>query len=682
MLSVYTKEGFIPIETRQDYYYLMNYDGLHQLSFDVSVNDSINKHLINEAVIQNEDNRFLIKDINRRTKNITVTCELDMDEWKQKIFFDTAVDVRFQTKLLGDILNVIKPNGWSVSNAGIRTIKRTPELKDCTPYDVLVSLENTFNVVFDINVIKKEIRVIDPESFEYDGLYATPELNMKGVTWQGSSSDFCTRLFAYGKQDDSGNTTNIASINSGKEYIEDHTYTDKVITLVWRDERYTDPQSLYDDARKKLDILCVPKMSYDISIYDLSQMNKEYDFLQFGLYKMVKTIVNEDVSILQRVVTYKKYYDKPDKNVITLSNEQQKFTSKVSNILGGSTNEIIHGSFLEQAQKESAVIIEEFAKKGHRYETDNETYFLDALPKEKAKYVMRMNLGGIAFSQNGWAGPYTTAWTIDGKFNADFIAAGTLQAIKISGGSINIGNGTFVVDSNGNLKMTKGSINIGKKFIVDENGNLTVDGNGKFVGEVSGSTIRGSNIVGSALSSQSGTLLVSISNGKLTFINSKNSTLIDVYAADVVITQGDDITGKGDLVFDSSITSKAQIQSVGNLYSNKNAQIAKICYAQKFQNISDIRKKENVENIDLTGIFDYVDIKKFNYINDIEKSVGVIAQDFIGTPYEDIILRKDTQGYYTVDYNVFALACIQKNQQLEKRLDSFVDILKSKGVLE
>ena len=456
MLSVYTKEGFIPIETRQDYYYLMNYDGLHQLSFDVSVNDSINKYLINEAVIQNDDNRFLIKDINRRTKNITVTCELDMDEWKQKIFFDTAADVRFQTKLLGDILNVIKPNGWSVSNAGIRTIKRTPELKDCTPYDVLVSLENTFNVVFDINVIKKEIRVIDPESFEYDGLYATPELNMKGVTWQGSSSDFCTRLFAYGKQDDNGNTTNIASINSGKEYIEDHTYTDKVITLVWRDERYTDPQSLYDDARKKLDILCVPKMSYDISIYDLSQMNKEYDFLQFGLYKMVKTIVNEDVSILQRVVTYKKYYDKPDKNVITLSNEQQKFTSKVSNILGGSTNEIIHGSFLDQAQKESAAIIEEFAKKGHRYETDNETYFLDALPKEKAKCVMRMNLGGIAFSQNGWAGPYTTAWTIDGKFNADFIAAGTLQAIKILGGSINIGDGKFTVGSDGKLKSIDG----------------------------------------------------------------------------------------------------------------------------------------------------------------------------------------------------------------------------------
>ncbi len=460
MLSVYTKKGFIPIETRQNYYYLMNYDGFHQLSFDVSISDKINNYLINEAIIQNEDNRFLIKDINRRTKNVTITCELDMDEWKETVFFDTANDARFQTKTMGDILNVIKPFGWTILNSGIRTIRRTPELKDCTPYDILLSLEELFGIVFDINVLNKEVKIIDPESFAYDGLYATHELNMKGITWQGSSSDFCTKLFAYGKTYNDGNTVNISSVNGGKEYIEDHTYTDKVITLVWRDERYTNPQSLYDDARKKLNVLCVPKMSYDISIYDLSQMNDEYNFLQFGLYKMVKTMLNKDISILQRVVTYKKYYDKPDKNIITLSNEQQKFTSKVSSMLGGNINNTVNGSFLDQAKKEAASIVNDFATKGHRYATENEMYFLDKMPKEEAKYVMRMNLGGIAFSTNGWSGPYITAWTIDGRFNADFIATGTLEAIKIKaaeiiGGSINI-NDMFIVDRNGVLKCVGG----------------------------------------------------------------------------------------------------------------------------------------------------------------------------------------------------------------------------------
>lgn len=109
MLSVFTENGFIPIETRQDYYLTMKHDGFHNLSFDVSNKDPIVKYLKNEAIIQNEDNRFLIKNINRRTQNMTLSCELDMDEWKETIFFDTTVDERFKTKLLADILEVIKP---------------------------------------------------------------------------------------------------------------------------------------------------------------------------------------------------------------------------------------------------------------------------------------------------------------------------------------------------------------------------------------------------------------------------------------------------------------------------------------------------------------------------------------------------------------------------------------------
>lgn len=680
MLKAYINNSCVPITNRQKYYIEYQYDGQQTLSFSLPASDDLNKELQEEVQIEEDDeNRFLIKKINRVGNYVDYTCELDMDEFKLNVYKLTKDLDKFQTKSLLQIITAVLPEGWSVLNANIRDIKRTIELEGATDYDVLFKCEEIFDIVFEINNLAKTIRVIDPKQFEYTGLYIHRDLNLKSYTMKGDSSNIITRLYCEGKD---GLT--FAAINNGKDYVENLSYKNKVLSARWKDERYTVAESLLADGKKKLDDLAVPSRSYIFNVVDLANLNETYDFLAFHLYQPVKVIIDENLSILNRVIKYRKYIDDNEKsqNIVTLSNEPQTLKNVINNALGGDIKNPVKGNFLDQAQKESAAIIEEFAKKGHRYETDNETYFLDALPKEKAKYVMRMNLGGIAFSQNGWAGPYTTAWTIDGKFNADFIAAGTLQAIKISGGSINIGNGTFVVDSNGNLKMTKGSINIGKKFIVDENGNLTVDGNGKFVGEVSGSTIRGSNIVGSALSSQSGTLLVSISNGKLTFINSKNSTLIDVYAADVVITQGDDITGKGDLVFDSSITSKAQIQSVGNLYSNKNAQIAKICYAQKFQNISDIRKKENVENIDLTGIFDYVDIKKFNYINDIEKSVGVIAQDFIGTPYEDIILRKDTQGYYTIDYNVFALACIQKNQQLEKRLDSFVDILKSKGVLE
>ena len=74
---------------------------------------------------------------------------------------------------------------------------------------------------------------------------------------------------------------------------------------------------------------------------------------------------------------------------------------------------------------------------------------------------------------------------------------------------------------------------------------------------------------------------------------------------------------------------------------------------------SDKRLKENINEIDLIGIFEYVNVYEFNYKGSKRKTVGVIAQDFIGTPYEDIILSKNEKGYYSVDYNVINMAIAQ-----------------------
>lgn len=79
---------------------------------------------------------------------------------------------------------------------------------------------------------------------------------------------------------------------------------------------------------------------------------------------------------------------------------------------------------------------------------------------------------------------------------------------------------------------------------------------------------------------------------------------------------------------------------------------------------SDIRLKENIEDIDLTGILDIMRVKKYNLIGSPEKTVGVIAQDFIGTEYEDIIIKKDKRGYYAVDYNVILMAIVQKLKEV------------------
>lgn len=66
----------------------------------------------------------------------------------------------------------------------------------------------------------------------------------------------------------------------------------------------------------------------------------------------------------------------------------------------------------------------------------NEILILDAPSLEEAVNVIRMNMNGIAFSSTGYGGDYTTAWTIDGNFNADFITAGTIDGNLIRAASI------------------------------------------------------------------------------------------------------------------------------------------------------------------------------------------------------------------------------------------------------
>lgn len=64
----------------------------------------------------------------------------------------------------------------------------------------------------------------------------------------------------------------------------------------------------------------------------------------------------------------------------------------------------------------------------------NELLIMDTDDTKTASKVLRINMNGIGFSTKGYEGPFSTAWTIDGVFNADFINAGTIRANLIKTG--------------------------------------------------------------------------------------------------------------------------------------------------------------------------------------------------------------------------------------------------------
>lgn len=77
-----------------------------------------------------------------------------------------------------------------------------------------------------------------------------------------------------------------------------------------------------------------------------------------------------------------------------------------------------------------------------------ETLYMDTPDVNTAVNVMKLSSSGLGFSQSGVSGPYISAWTIDGKFNADVILTGTLFGILIKACRIESTNGKVAIDLN------------------------------------------------------------------------------------------------------------------------------------------------------------------------------------------------------------------------------------------
>ena len=81
--------------------------------------------------------------------------------------------------------------------------------------------------------------------------------------------------------------------------------------------------------------------------------------------------------------------------------------------------------------------------------------FMDTQDAETAVNVMRVGQSGIGFSHNGVNGPYVSAWTIDGKFNADWIMAGTIYGMLIKAGIIQSADNSLNIDLNTGILSVK-----------------------------------------------------------------------------------------------------------------------------------------------------------------------------------------------------------------------------------
>lgn len=438
-------------------YVTHKYEGYDTLTFDIHPKHDLYPIISEEVRITNGENRFVVRDIDECATVSTVTCELDLDDWREKIY----QSYRRTDTYLEEALEEIKPSGWTIVNAGIVSSRKTIEasegrpLENVTPYDLLGRLSEVYDVVFNFDTINQTLVVVDPATFKPSGEYIMEDLNLKSLKYTGSTKQFATRLYPYGKKDDDGKYLTIASVNSGKEYVENHSYTGRIVSAGWIDERYTDANSLKSAAEKKIKEMAYPVRSYQCEVSDLARLHPEFSFLSFALYRVVTLIdKRRKTRIDHQIVEYREYDGNEKENVATLSSTVPQIKNTIDSIKSGIDEEISKNYSDMQAAIEHSTQLITGAKGGNvvtKYTNNKPTEILimDTDNMSTAKRVWRWNIGGFGYSRNGVNGPFETAINMDGQIVASFITAGTMSANILKGGKLKSNNGRLEFDLDG-----------------------------------------------------------------------------------------------------------------------------------------------------------------------------------------------------------------------------------------
>lgn len=397
------------------------YDGLITLEFEKDEDEEV---LCEEPFFISNENQFIVKNIDENT----ITCELDFTSLKKDFFVG---EKKFESLTLNDILHqLLDKVNWTVKNAQSIKSRRTLEVEDESLLSAIFKLEKLYDCTFEFDCKNKILTVVDEgRKREYN---ISKDINLENFIIKKDTFEHYTRIYGFGKD----NMT-FESINGGKEYVENTKYNQNIIPAVFRDDRFTDKLNLKKHCEELLEKYSKPLIEYELSIVELDGIKlKLHDIVTFLNHKTKR---KEE----HRIIEYTRYTEDETKSEIKFINRATNLSEFITHQQDTITTEIQKeiGKYdfktkFDEDIKKATERFEKLLLFGHKIETENGVYYVDQLPKENAKNVLRIGLGGIMGSSTGWNGTYSLAISNDGVINADRILTGFLDADRIKANSI------------------------------------------------------------------------------------------------------------------------------------------------------------------------------------------------------------------------------------------------------
>ena len=274
--------------------------------------------LLAECYIRTDRQEYVVKAVEKSSTSAwrKVSCALNIEELEGAPFegFETV-----EQTVQAAAEFALEGTGWTVETDADITKKRTIRKEDdTTVWEVVKQIVTTYRLELEIDAVNKRLKFHTRRGRDR-GAYFIERLNLRSLGVKTSSYGFYTRLIPIGKD-------GLHLWRDGQNYIENHQYSNKVITSIWRDERYTVTAALLEDAQARLDEASTPARAYTAELVDLAAQSDKYNALAYDLGDAVLLVSEKtDEREKQRIVKLDEYPDDPLANKAELSNVKQTF---------------------------------------------------------------------------------------------------------------------------------------------------------------------------------------------------------------------------------------------------------------------------------------------------------------------------------------------------------------------
>ena len=298
-----------------------------------------------------------------------------------------------------------------------------------------------------------------------NGVTVQYKKNLKDITCEENWDSVVTKLLPVGKDgillnaiDPNADIYVTSSTQYNLPYTKTVSFTQDDINQEDYSSESAYQQALVNDlmmqAIEYLEINSVPQVNYTLkaNIEKITDIGDTVEVIDDRLgINMVTNVIKYDYDCILERYTEIEFGNFKE----TLSGLVGNITASVDKTVSD-TIQIVSVSLSDQLQQSQDTIMGVMGDSYVIYDGD-QILVLDRLPKESAVNVIRLNNGGIGFSQGGINGTFTSAWTIDGTLNMQAINVINLVADMIKGGTLKLGSH---LNANGILELYDNANNL------------------------------------------------------------------------------------------------------------------------------------------------------------------------------------------------------------------------------